>query len=131
MHIHLFGKRDGLFIDHKNRNGLDNQGHNIRWATRSQNQMNIDKPRFRKGTSRFKGVELLKACNRWRARIRHNRVGIHIGLFTDEIEAAKAYDATACRLFGEFARTNFTQVPNSDGKPRDVFYQELRRAADL
>jgi hypothetical protein len=105
MHIHLFGKRDGLFIDHKNRNGLDNQSGNIRWATRSQNQMNIEKPRFRKGTSRFKGVDL--AGGMWRAKIRCNRIGYTLGRFKDEMDAARAYDAAATRLFGEFAKINF------------------------
>ena len=31
----------------------------------------------------------------------------YLGAFADEIEAAKAYDATAREMFGEFARLNF------------------------
>lgn len=107
MHVLIMGSRPGFMVDHINRFGLDNRRENLRWATRSQNQMNIEKPRFRMGTSKFKGVEWVKTKNRWRARIRHNRVGIYIGSFINEVDAARAYDAAAIRLFGEFACINF------------------------
>jgi hypothetical protein len=45
--------------------------------------------------------------NRWRARIRVNGKRISLGLFKDEIEAAKAYDRAARKYHGEFASLNF------------------------
>jgi hypothetical protein len=41
------------------------------------------------------------------ARIRLNRKPIYLGLFTNEIIAAKVYDAKATKLFGKFAYLNF------------------------
>jgi hypothetical protein len=44
-----------------------------------------------------------------------NRQGIHrhIGLFVNEIEAAKAYDKAASTLFGEYCHLNFERSLSS------------------
>jgi hypothetical protein len=110
MHGFILGEKPGMMIDHESRYGLDNRRENLRWATRSQNQMNIEKPRFRKGTSRFKGVDRINAKKPWRAKIRHNRVGIFLGTFAEEEQAARAYDTAARRLFGAFACLNFKSI---------------------
>lgn len=91
------------FIDHKNRNGLDNRKENLRPATNSQNHMNRGALEGR----RFKGPTL--TVNRgkpWQSKIEINGKKIHLGYFKSEEEAARAYDTKARDLFGEYARTN-------------------------
>ena len=89
--------------DHVNGNSLDNRRVNLREATRSQNNWNRGK---QLGSSRFKGITWDKRDKNWKAQIQVNYKRISIGRFTDEIEAAKAYDKAAMEHFGEFARTN-------------------------
>jgi len=93
-------------VDHKNGNGLDNRKFNLRICTRSQNQQNKKKPIS--NTSGFKGVAWSKAANKWCAYIAVNKERIHLGLFVDPKEAARAYDTAARKFFGEFARPNFS-----------------------
>jgi AP2 domain len=96
-----------LYVDHRNGDGLDNQRHNLRPATQPENLANTGS---RGGTSRYKGVSWDRRRNKWRAGIMNNRQLYHLGMFTDEDEAARAYDAAAIELQGEFARPNFPAV---------------------
>ena len=90
--------------DHVNGNGLDNQRHNLRPATSSQNSQNR---RMRSdNTSGFKGV-YLRDRGRWVASIWTAGKNRHLGLFATPEDAARAYDAAAAEIFGEFARLNF------------------------
>jgi hypothetical protein len=98
----------GLIVDHANHNGLDNRRFNLRLATNSTNQQNARKS-ITKTTSRFKGVDRIKATGRWRARIVVAGKRLFLGSFTDELPAAKAYDRAALRFFGEFACINFAR----------------------
>ena len=92
-------------IDHKNRNSLNNHLSNLRWCTRKENNQNMSK---RKNTSSvYKGVYFDKALNKWRAQIKHNDQRIHLGCYTDEADAGRAYDRKANELFREFANLNF------------------------
>jgi hypothetical protein len=103
MHRQLMGFPD-CEIDHCDGNGLNNQRCNLRKSTRSQNAAN-SRPRC--GTSKFKGVHWERGRQKWVAQSTFNGRKSYIGRFATEIEAAKAYDAVALKLFGEFARLNF------------------------
>lgn len=72
-------------------------------CTRLCNQNKTTKPT----SSRFKGVCRYKKTGMWQAKIQKNCVGIHLGYYKNEEDAAQAYDDAARKYFGEFARTNF------------------------
>jgi hypothetical protein len=101
MHRLIIDAGIGQDTDHRNGNGLDNRRCNLRAATSSQNNMNRHKIR---GVSKYKGVTQNR--NKWRACLVNHRKKVYLGVFETEIEAAKAYDAKAKELFGEFARLN-------------------------
>ncbi len=106
MHRVIMGltEADPMHVDHVNDIKLDNQRNNLRYATRSQNTGNMRK--HRKGTSKYKGVSIYAKTQQWQAQINCNKIHYYLGLFTNEIDAALAYNAKALELFGAFARIN-------------------------
>lgn len=104
MHRDILAVSNGkLDVDHIDHNGLNNQRSNLRVATRRQNAAN----RRPRGKSRYLGVSWHRPMQRWIAKIRVGEKNYHIGYFIDEAEAAKARDAKARELHGEFANLNF------------------------
>lgn len=111
--IKVDGKRRGVFlhtqltgwprVDHVNLNGLDNRRANLRPATRAQNGQNRRLPSSRSG---LKGVTR-HVRGMWTARVQADGTRLYLGLFATPEEAARAYDAAALELHGEFARLNF------------------------
>ena len=91
--------------DHINHDGLDNQRHNLRPATVSQNLQNARKRQG--GTSPYKGTFRPAGRTRWFASIWVNGRNRRLGTFATEIEAALAYDMAALEVFGEYACFNF------------------------
>lgn len=110
MTIHRFimgcSKGDGKMIDHKDRNKLNCQKHNLRFSTRSQNNAN----RNPSGNSKYLGVYKYTCKGKWvyfRVFIGKDKRNIYVGNFKNEIDAAKAYDRKAIELHGKFANLNF------------------------
>lgn len=94
----------GVEIDHIDGNRLNNQKSNLRFATSSQNKIN--RGARKDNCSGYKGVSWHKQRNRWTARIMVNGKYKHLGLFTDILEAAKAYNHNAFKHYGEYAWLN-------------------------
>ena len=105
MHRLITNAPKGMVADHINHNGLDNRKSNLRVCTNAENMRNQHSQKG--GTSIYKGVCWHKASGKWYAQIKFKGKTIHIGLFTDKEEAARAYDAKAKELFGEYAYLNF------------------------
>ncbi len=109
MHREIVGGIKGLHIDHKDQDGLNNRRSNLRHATASQNGFN--RPVQADSASGFKGVHLDKRYGTYTASIKVKRKHIHIGTFPTAEEAARARDAKAIELHGEFACLNFPIPP--------------------
>lgn len=117
MHRLILGITDPkILVDHENHNGLNCQKYNIRVCTRSQNNSNSSSRK--NSTSQYLGVCLLVRKRTlktgkiatyycWAAQIRINKRQTRLGLFQNEIDAAKCYDKYAKIHHKEFANLNF------------------------
>ncbi len=105
LHRLVMGEPGGRLVDHRNGDGLDNQKHNLRIASRRQNNAN----RPAQSSTGYRGVFLVES-GRYRASISDRTNGKksrQIGTFDTAEQAARAYDVEALREFGEFAQLNF------------------------
>lgn len=110
MHKVINQTPEGMHTDHIDGNRLNNTRGNLRSCTASQNIMNRKISTGK--SSAYKGVSFYKRHGYWVAGIMRDRKDIHLGVFDTEIEAARAYNAAATKLFGEFARLNIIQGAN-------------------
>lgn len=101
------GSKSPQMVDHINGDALDNRRQNLRLCVSAQNQRNRQKTPL-PTSSRYKGVSRTKReRGKWAAHIEKGGKKTHLGVFGDETDAARAYDAAAREFFGEFARCNF------------------------
>ena len=87
-------------IDHIDGNGLNNAWNNLRAATRQQNRANSRKAVGKK--SKLKGVSYNESLEKWRAMIMKDRQHFHLGYFTVEKDAHRAYKDAHVKFYGEF-----------------------------
>lgn len=108
LHRLIMNPSPAMQVDHINHEGLDNRKCNLRVVSKSHNQMNRKKTSGL--TSEYIGVSWHKKSNKWRVTARNEvtLVVTHIGLFKDEIAAAKAYDSF-CRQYNSLSLLNFPE----------------------
>lgn len=109
MHRQILGTPKGEYSDHRDGNGLNNQRHNLRVATKGQNAMSFQTLHFGK-SSRFRGVCWREKRGKWEAYIKVDKTYRFLGRYGSEKEAAQAYDRAALHHFGEFAHVNFPDL---------------------
>lgn len=102
MHRDILNALPHEYVDHINRDTLDNRRCNLRICTSSQNSINRKKVKGQ--TSRYKGVSRVKNIKKrpWQARLNNTR----LGCYASEDQAALAYNEAAIKLYGEFALLN-------------------------
>lgn len=98
----MTGKHPVRHIDHKNGIRHDNRWENIRLASPAEN----NRQRRSWGRSGYKGV-YMREDGRFRACLVFNENKINLGSYKCPIQAAKAYDAKAIELYGDFKKLNF------------------------
>jgi hypothetical protein len=104
LHRMLLAARPHELVDHIDGCGLNNQRHNLRLATPSQNCANRPAPAR---AIPFRGVYRDKRYRSFFAQIKIEGCNIRLGTFSTMEAAARAYDRAASEAFGVFARLNF------------------------
>lgn len=104
MHRFLLGLIKGQIADHIDGDGLNNTRSNLRIADCFSNNWNRKKRP--NSFSKFKGVFWYKDKQRWKPELYFRGKKIYLGSFTDELDAAKAYNKAAKKYFGNFATLN-------------------------
>jgi len=87
-------------VDHIDNNPLNNSIENLRWVSRSENQMNRQITDI--NASGVKGVHWCKSKQKWIARVRTNKICYHLGGFNTIEEATIARQTKANEIFGAY-----------------------------
>lgn len=99
---------DGLVVDHRNGEGLDNRKSNLRFVTQRQNSQN----RHQEMTSKYPGVK--RSGKKWVAAITVDKKYIYLGTYADQESAFDAYKR-ANEAFGfPEVITSFDEEPITD-----------------
>lgn len=109
MHKLVLARKMGQEItskgDHRNRNTLDNTRQNLRPANDHQSSCNAVKNKV-KHASKYRGVFQKKGERTFYSTIHAQGKQLYLGSYQSDLEAARAYNAAASKLHGEFAILN-------------------------
>lgn len=102
MHRLLMGLKtgNGGLVDHKDGDSLNNRRGNLRMSSWSLNGANRHR---RAGACKFRGMNF--TSGKYQVVVGRE----YVGRFEDEVEAAKAYDVAASRIYGDHAILNFPE----------------------
>lgn len=101
LHRFIVGAPADVLVDHRDRDGLNNQRGNLRTATRSQNGANAT--RRVDNSSGYKGVVFRPERGCWKAQIYVDGRKRHLGSYACATAAGIAYLKAARQHFGAFA----------------------------
>lgn len=104
LHRLLLSASKDLVVDYINGNALDNRRCNLRLTTQNGNNKNAAKRR-NAITSNYKGTHK-SSDGKWKSQIQKDGKKYTLGTYNTEIEAAEAYNKSAIKLHGEYAKLN-------------------------
>lgn len=108
LHRLLMHPADSEYVDHINRDKLDNRRSNLRVCSVSENAFN--RAAQTNNQCGYRGVCQLPN-GRWSAQISKDHKAIALGCYATPEEAANVYDSAAAIIAGEFAWRNLPVVP--------------------
>lgn len=104
MHRELAGALPGQFVDHIDRDPLNNRQANLRITTASGNSRN--RGIRGKNATGFKGVNRHPRSGRYNAQYGTPPNRVTVGWFDTAEDAARAYDRAITEAYGDYAVTN-------------------------
>jgi hypothetical protein len=98
--------RSDMYVDHIDRNYLNNCKSNLRFVTPQQNMFNKRSSGRGVYSTPYKGITWEPSRKKWKATINVSGRSYNLGRFLSEKEAAIAYNNAAIKFHGEFAVLN-------------------------
>lgn len=102
LHRLITSATDGILVDHKNGNPLDNRKSNLRMCNHSQNNMN--RKIGSRNTSGINGVCWAESSKKWLAQINMQGEHKYLGTYDNIEDAKKVREKAEKEYFGEFRR---------------------------
>ena len=112
LHRYLMNPPADMIVDHINGNKLDNRKENLRIVTPKQSSYNKGKYNTANATSMYKGVSKVTKHRKkgdvisYTCQVGKDGKTHRLGSFSNELDAARAYNVKAKELFGDFANLN-------------------------